>query len=478
MFLLAKRGVLIQVFILFFLLLANFISAQACSDDSDCSGTPSTPYCRLSDGVCVKCLSAGHCDDGNDCTTDTCSSNTCTHSNLADNTSCTNCQGSSCECQDGFCTCAPDCSAKECGDDGCGGSCGSCSSYINNTICYDDGTCNNGVCSFSTNTPIQSSDCCDNKFVIRNSNCVEEPVPNSSNCRKDYHCSEDCECVLNKCSFYTNETSCSSRKDCAWCPIASSCYPESEVQCTDQTVCYEDHRICNDYCRILQCSGTVDSCGCREGECNSCLDGESCENNTCVAGECIPRWFCNQWSACTPSGQKTRTCSDQNNCGSVANKPQTTMTCSYTDEANISTGVTGERGIGNDTNLSAQNMSGEGAVGVEEEVGKGFPWAITALVFVVILAAVILIIHYINKKKLAPDISKPSEPGLVIPEKQASQKPAPPEYPLSAKEKQLYTYIKDCLAKGYSDEQLCSTLLKAGWKLETINEMMRRIRSS
>jgi hypothetical protein len=36
-------------------------------------------------------------------------------------------------CENGMCkNCAPDCSNKECGDDGCGGSCGSC---VNNSIC-------------------------------------------------------------------------------------------------------------------------------------------------------------------------------------------------------------------------------------------------------------------------------------------------------------------------------------------------------
>lgn len=40
-------------------------------------------------------------------------------------------------CEQGLCTCKPDCAAKECGDDGCGGSCGECG---------DGALCQGGKC--------------------------------------------------------------------------------------------------------------------------------------------------------------------------------------------------------------------------------------------------------------------------------------------------------------------------------------------
>lgn len=48
-------------------------------------------------------------------------------------------------CTSGICepACTPDCTDKECGDDGCGGSCGSCSDV---EFCNDVGLCISGVC--------------------------------------------------------------------------------------------------------------------------------------------------------------------------------------------------------------------------------------------------------------------------------------------------------------------------------------------
>ncbi len=43
-------------------------------------------------------------------------------------------------CENGACICTPDCHSRECGPDGCGGSCGSCA---------DGQVCNNGVCTGS-----------------------------------------------------------------------------------------------------------------------------------------------------------------------------------------------------------------------------------------------------------------------------------------------------------------------------------------
>ena len=43
-----------------------------CTTSADCSGTPATPVCRTSDGVCVACMLDGDCE-----TDETCLSNTC-----------------------------------------------------------------------------------------------------------------------------------------------------------------------------------------------------------------------------------------------------------------------------------------------------------------------------------------------------------------------------------------------------------------
>jgi hypothetical protein len=55
-------------------------------------------------------------------------------------------------CQDGVCTrkCQPACLQKECGDDGCGGSCGSCG----------DGICINNLCQCNTTRDCRSGEAC------------------------------------------------------------------------------------------------------------------------------------------------------------------------------------------------------------------------------------------------------------------------------------------------------------------------------
>ena len=74
------------------------------------------------------------CTDGNDCTEDVCLVETgCTHLPLPEGSPCGSAGTGT--CASGECKCVPDCEAKDCGDDGCGGNCGSCSEAM---ACLDN----------------------------------------------------------------------------------------------------------------------------------------------------------------------------------------------------------------------------------------------------------------------------------------------------------------------------------------------------
>jgi hypothetical protein len=81
------------------------------------------------------------------------------------------CVGSRSVCTNSMCSCTPDCTGRECGDDGCGGSCGSCDMSVCDSV---DGTCKacipNGhvFCS-------KSSDCCSG-FCFLGGSCAPPPT--------------------------------------------------------------------------------------------------------------------------------------------------------------------------------------------------------------------------------------------------------------------------------------------------------------
>ncbi|MBW2999716.1 Ig-like domain-containing protein, partial [Candidatus Woesearchaeota archaeon] len=44
---------------------------------------------------------------------------------------------------------------------------------------------------------------------------------------------------------------------------------------------------------------------------------------------CKPSWKCDEWSKCSPYDTQTRTCADENNCGTTLNKPIEVQSCMY-----------------------------------------------------------------------------------------------------------------------------------------------------
>jgi hypothetical protein len=59
-----------------------------------------------------------------------------------------------------------------------------------------------------------------------------------------------------------------------------------------------------------------------------CGEGYLCEECKCVL-VCVEDWECTEWGECSEEGIQTRTCTDNNDCGTSENKPSESQTCKY-----------------------------------------------------------------------------------------------------------------------------------------------------
>lgn len=59
-----------------------------------------------------------------------------------------------------------------------------------------------------------------------------------------------------------------------------------------------------------------------------CEEGYVCEECECIF-VCQEDWTCSEWSECSPEGVETRTCTDNNDCGTTDNKPSVSQPCEY-----------------------------------------------------------------------------------------------------------------------------------------------------
>ena len=139
----------------------NLCTDDSCDPQLGCQFAPNTAPCDdgavCTDGdVCGAgwCHPGGalDCDDGNPCTGNACVPGAgCQTELLPDGTPCLD-GGVEKICVLGACVCEPDCDGKECGDDGCGGTCGSCA---DDDACTLDESCDAGIC---VSTPLICTD--------------------------------------------------------------------------------------------------------------------------------------------------------------------------------------------------------------------------------------------------------------------------------------------------------------------------------
>jgi len=179
-------------------------TCKTCPWDVKC---PSGQSCNTS-GICVPTCGNGRVDAGENCTT------------CPKDIKCP----SSYRCQNGVCLCVPQCSGKQCGSNGCGGSCGACSygKTCNTSTNQCESNCGNGKVDSGENCSNCPSDVkCSSPKVCQNGQCVtpQNPCGNGtcdngetcSSCAKDCGCTWPMQCISGVCKKTCN---CNSSQYC------------------------------------------------------------------------------------------------------------------------------------------------------------------------------------------------------------------------------------------------------------------------
>ena len=229
------------------------------------------------------------------------------------------------------CDCISNCQGKECGGDGCGGSCGLCppgSACMDNGTCSGSGDgCGNDMCQQWMGEDCQTcpEDCgpcgCGDDQCSAEEDCVSCPTDcgpclmgDCCEAHKTAGCEDeaivDCVCEFDPfCCMVEWDDLCADQgiKECGLdCgdPCEPQCFTEEGIilecgddgcggscgQCKDNAMCVNGHcvAICQPQCYTsngnkLECGS--DGCG---GSCGQCEAGEECVNGKCVS-DCQPQ---------------------------------------------------------------------------------------------------------------------------------------------------------------------------------------------
>ncbi len=171
-------------------------------------------------------------------------------------------------CVEGSCECLPSCEGRDCGSDGCGGTCGTCEP---GQACSLEGAC---VCQPDCMGKVCGSDGC-------GGTC--------GGCATGLVCSGAglCVCVPDCASKACGADGCGGT--CGSCPAGEAC--DASGQC-----------VCQPQCAGKQCGDN----GCGTGQCGVCASGLQCSPaGTCVEPTCgslgvdCPQGFtCTSWETC------------------------------------------------------------------------------------------------------------------------------------------------------------------------------------
>ncbi len=176
--------------------------------------------------------------------------------------------------------CEPNCEGRECGNDGCGGSCGECPSVA--PVCSAD-----GLCELPCEPQCDGKECGDDGCGFVCGHCGEIGICVGGKCLlgQGSPCEMDAECASGYCVEYNQGKVCTIL--CAEeCPSNWTCV---QVQSGPDVTYVCLPKECEPDCSGVSCGD--DGCG---GSCGGCVDGLVCTLDSCVDGACShsldPQW--------------------------------------------------------------------------------------------------------------------------------------------------------------------------------------------
>jgi hypothetical protein len=225
-----------------------FEDASQCPPDCGCKPLCHPEWeCGGDDNGCDQPCAA--CPQGLSCVEHLCCIPDCKDSECGEDGcggSCGECQGQLAHCVSGQCKCKPNCADKECGDDGCAGSCGVCGDDL---FCTAE-VCHEGQCLF----PVVPGHCLlpDGKGGVE---CAEEGTENPIN-----------PCLF--CHWEANPE--------GWTPVPTGVPCGGGDACFDGACCAVVHNCMGKQCGDNGCGGT----------CGQCASGQQCSNGSCIPEDC------------------------------------------------------------------------------------------------------------------------------------------------------------------------------------------------
>ncbi len=268
-------------------------SDSECDDGLWCNGTESCV-----DGSCAA-GDAPVCDDGVDCTVDTCDEEKDECTSTADDSLCA--ENETCDAElgcvgGGTCTRDSDCDDDvDCTMDVCDTDAGTCSNTPDDSLCADGFTCDAELGCVSDQTCSQDSDCDDGLYCNGSETCVDGSCVGGTL----VNCDDGVDCTVDSCDEETE--SCKNTADHSLCDEGQLCDEEQgcvAVPCNNDGDC-DDGLFCNgeEKCDNGTCIGgapvlcddgvdcTMDSCDNDAGGCVFAADDSFCDDGTYCNGQ-------------------------------------------------------------------------------------------------------------------------------------------------------------------------------------------------